>query len=170
MRFPRPLSTLGDAAKRFTDGARANGEHKLLTRYVLVGGVVGVPASIVTLQVMIWAYGALIGDYNRIALNAMWIINFEIGLTRNFLLHCAFTWRTEPTRRRLFHVHVAAVGAFFIDIIAFNVVVSMTGMILLAQVIGASSGFSCNFIYNRLRTFGPPKQVAEEAPAEGSIV
>lgn len=170
MRLPRPLSALGNTAKRFTENAWANGEHRLLTRYVLVGGVVGVPASIVTLQAMIWAYGAVFGDYNRLALNAMWILNFELGLTRNFLLHCAFTWRTEPTRRRFAHVHVAAIGAFFMDIIAFNVVLNVTGVILIAQVIGASSGFSCNFIYNRLRTFGPPKRVADETPVEGSIV
>jgi len=170
MDLPPRLSTLGVTAKKFAESAWANGEHKLLTRYLLVGGVFGLPASIVTLQVMIWLYGTFIGDYNRLALNAMWIVNFEIGLTRNFLLHCAFTWRTEPTRRRFLHVHVAAIGAFFIDIIAFNVVLTMTDVILLAQVIGASSGFSCNFIYNRLRTFGPPNRVTDEAPAEGSIV
>ena len=170
MRLPRPLSNLSDSAHRFRENAWANGEHTLFTRYVLVGGVFGVPASIVTLQAMIWAYGTLFGDYSRIALNAMWVLNFEVGLIRNFLLHCAFTWRTEPTRRRFVHVHVAAIGAFFMDIVAFNVVLSVTGVILIAQVLGASSGFSFNFIYNRLRTFGPAKRVVDEAPAEGSIV
>ncbi len=170
MDLPPSLSALRDRVKKFTGDAWANGEHRLLTRYILVGGVFGLPASIVTLQVMIWAYGALIGDYDRLALNAMWIVNFEIGLIRNFLLHCAFTWRTEPTRRRLVHVHVAAVGAFFFDIMAFNVVLLLTDVIVLAQFIGASSGFLCNFLYNRLRTFGAPARVADETLAEGSIV
>ena len=170
MRLPPSLSTVGDAAQRFRENAWASGEHKLLTRYILVSGVFGVPASIATLQVMIWLYGSVIGDYNRLALNAMWIVNFEIGLIRNFLLHCAFTWRTEPTRKRLANMHVAAIGAFVIDIVAFNVVVTLTHVILFAQVIGASSGFLCNFLYNRLRTFGSPRLAAEEALAKGGSV
>jgi putative flippase GtrA len=164
------LSTVRGTARSFWDNAWANGEHTLLTRYIMVSGVVGLPLSIATLQVMIWGYESLIGDYNRLTLNVMWVINFELGLLRNFFLHCAFTWKTNPTRRRLAHIHVAAMGAFVIDIVAFNVVLLLTHVILIAQVIGASSGFFCNFLYNRLRTFGAPQRAADEALVEGSIV
>jgi len=171
MSLPSP-STARDVARNFWDNAWANGEHKLLTRYIAVSGAFGLPASIITLQLMVWAYEAAIGDYNRLTLNAMWVVNFEIGLLRNFILHCLITWRTEPTWRRLGHIHVAAIGAFFIDIVAFNIVYWFTEVLIIAQVIGASSGFFCNFLYNRLRTFGSPQRAAtaDEALVEGSIV
>jgi putative flippase GtrA len=139
----------------------ANGEHRLITRYLLVSGVFGVPASILQLQAMLWAYEAFVGDYDRLILNALWIVNFEIGLSRNFLLFCAFTWRTPPTWMRYGHAHVAAIGAFVVDITVFNLVVTLTGVVLIGQVCGAGSGFFFNFLYNRFRTFG-----AAEAPAE----
>ena len=154
---------------KFVDRIRTNGEHTLFTRYVLVSGVFGVPASILQLQAMILAYELVFGDYNRLTLNLMWILNFEIGLLRNFFLHCAFTWKTTPSRRRLAHVHVAAIGAFVIDIIAFNVVHAVTGIVLVAQIFGASSGFLCNFLYNRFRTFGSPRR-KDETLVEGGIV
>jgi putative flippase GtrA len=163
-------STLRGRARDFTGRARANGEHALFTRYVLVSGVFGLPASIIQLRLMLIAYHALIGDHNFWTLNAMWIANFELGLVRNFLLHCAVTWRTEPTLRRLGHMHVAAIGAFVIDIIAFNATLWLTGVIIIAQFVGASSGFGCNFLYNRLRTFGAPRtSTQEDALTEGGI-
>jgi len=140
----------------------ADGEHKLLTRYVLVSGVFGLPASIVQLQVMLWIYQVFFGDYNWLSLNILWIVNFELGLTRNFLLHCTFTWGTNPSWKRYAHVHIAAIGAFIIDIIAFNLVLTLTNIILVAQVFGAASGFLCNFLYNRFRTFGDPRGANEE--------
>lgn len=167
-------SKLQELARTLAHRARANGEHLLFTRYVLVSGVFGVPASILQLQAMIWAYEAIIGDYDRVTLNMMWILNFEIGLLRNFFLHCAFTWRTSPTWKRLAHVHVAAIGAFVIDIVAFNLVLLVTGVVLIAQVFGASSGFLCNFLYNRFRTFGAARpsdeSLRDEALVEGGIV
>lgn len=172
MSLPPPLAAARDVARSFWDNAWANGEHKLLTRYIMVSGVVGLPLSIITLQAMIWAYQAIVGDYTRLTLNGMWVVNFELGLLRNFFLHCAFTWKTNPTRRRLAHIHVAAIGAFLIDFAAFNIVLLLTEVILIAQVVGASSGFFCNFLYNRLRTFGSPQRAAtaDEALVEGSIV
>jgi putative flippase GtrA len=157
-----------ETAQKLTWRPWKNGEHKLLTRYVLVSGVFGLPASIIQLQLMLWGYEALFGDYDRLMLNVLWIINFELSLTRNFLLHCAFTWGTNPTWKRFGHVHVAAVGAFIIDIVMFNVVLTLTGVILIAQVFGAASGFFCNFLYNRFRTFGAPKNAQEELP-EGIV-
>ncbi|MEX0749304.1 MAG: GtrA family protein [Dehalococcoidia bacterium] len=170
MGLPPALSSARSTAHAFWDRAWANGEHKLLTRYLLVSGAFGLPASIISLQIMIWGYESFVGDYNRLTLNAMWILNFEIGLMRNFFLHCAFTWKTNPTRKRMAHIHVAAIGAFVIDLSAFNIVLLATETILIAQVIGASSGFFCNFLYNRLRTFGAPQRAADEALVEGSIV
>jgi len=164
------LSNLKGAARRLKDDAWASGEHRLFTRYILVSGVFGLPASIAMLQLMVWLYGAFVGEHSRLALNAMWIVNFEIGLVRNFLLHCAYTWRTKPTWKRLANMHVAAAGAFVIDFAAFNIVLLMTDVILFAQVIGASSGFLCNFLYNRLRTFGAPEPAADDALTEGSVV
>jgi putative flippase GtrA len=166
MRLASTTSTLRQSVRTATERAWANGEHKLLTRYILVSGVIGAPLSILTLQVMIFLYHSFIGDFDRLTLNLMWIINFEIGLLRNFVLHCAFTWKTNPTRTRLAHVHVAAIGAFVIDIAAFNIVLFFTDIILIAQVFGGSSGFFCNFLYNRIRTFGaPPATRIERADA-----
>jgi putative flippase GtrA len=171
MSLPATATSVRDAAQKLAGGAWANGEHKLFTRYVLVSGAFGLPASIVQLQAMVWVYEAWFGDIDRIMLNVLWVFNFEFSLVRNFLLHCAFTWRTNPTRKRLAHVHVAAGGAFVIDFIAFNVVLLFTDIILIAQVFGASSGFLCNFLYNRFRTFGAPSRANEERePVPGGIV
>ena len=122
-------------------------------RYVLVTGVIGLPASILQLMALIWAYGAATGHVNVIELNALWLINFEMGLLRNYALHCLFTWQTPPTWQRTRHAHVAASGAIVIDIIAFNAVVFSTGIIPLAQLFGAGSGFVFNYGYNSLKTF-----------------
>jgi putative flippase GtrA len=165
----KALTTAQEQARTLAGRVRSGGEHLLLTRYVLVSGAFGVPASIIQLQVMIWAYETIFGDYNRLTLNLMWILNFEFSLVRNYLLHCRFTWKTNPTRRRFVHVHVAAIGAFVIDIVAFNVVHAITGVVLIAQIFGASSGFLCNFLYNRFRTFGAPTR-KDEAITEGAIV
>jgi putative flippase GtrA len=145
----------------------ASGENTLLTRYILVGGVIGLPASIVQLQATLWTYQALLGHYDRLVLNAFWVFNFETGLIRNFLLFCAFTWRTQSTWKRFGHVHVAAIGAFIIDMTVFNVAVTLTGVVLIGQVLGAGSGFFCNFLYNRFRTFGAPEVPKEEPLSEG---
>ena len=131
----------------------------LLVRYGLVAGALGVPASIAQLAVLLWAYEAAVGDYGWLALNALWLVNFEIGLLRNFVLHCAYTWHMEPTWGRVRHAHVAAAGALIIDIIAFNVVVLTTDIIPLAQVFGAGSGFLFNFGYNKFKTFSQGRQV-----------
>lgn len=136
----------------------------LLVRYVLVSGVIGVSASIVQLWLMVWLYQAIVGNYNHLELNALWLINFEVGLLRNFGLHCAYTWRMPPTSERLKHAHVAATGAFVIDIICFNVVVALTGIIPLAQLLGAGSGFFFNFGYNKLKTF---QRLNSGAPTHG---
>jgi hypothetical protein len=123
-------------------------------RYIIVSGVIGVPLSIATLQAMVFIYKYFSGgDIGRIPLNGLWLLNFEIGLTRNFLGFCFYTWRTKPTRRQFQHIHVAAIGALVIDIVAFNVVYHVTGVLLIAQVFGASSGFFLNFAYNNLLTF-----------------
>jgi putative flippase GtrA len=125
----------------------------LLVRYILVSGVLGVPASILQLSAMLYIYRAFLGHYNSLELNLMWVLNFEIGLLRNFGLHCLYTWRMRPTWRRVRHAHIAAVGAFVIDISVFNMVVLVTGVVPLAQLFGASSGFVFNFAYNKLKTF-----------------
>ncbi len=125
----------------------------LLVRYVLVTGALGLPASILQLTVLLWLYRHFVGAYGTLELNGMWVVNFELGLLRNFLLLCAYTWSTRPTWRRLQHAHVAAAGAFVIDIIAFNAVVFATGIVPLAQLFGAGSGFLFNFGYNKLKTF-----------------
>jgi putative flippase GtrA len=127
----------------------------LLIRYILVAGVLGVPASILQLATMLYLYRAFVGHYNSLELNLMWILNFELSLLRNFGLHCLYTWRMRPTWRRLYHGHVAAAGAFVIDIIVFNFVVFMTGVVPLAQLSGACSGFVLNFAYNKFKTFAP---------------
>lgn len=161
--FPR-LSSLRDR-----DGgwrSLAGPEPLLFVRYVLVSGVLGVPLSIVTLWGMIWAYEQVFGDYNWLTLNILFLLNFELGLTRNFLLHCAFTWRLLPSWRRYRHAHVAAVGALAIDIVMFNVVLHATGILFVAQIFSAGSGFAFNFLYNRFKTFSRPKRpevMAEEA-------
>jgi len=142
-------------------------ERMLPLRYLLVAGVIGVPGSIVQLTVMLWAYERLAGGYGTLALNVLWLLNFEIGLLRNFVLHCKYTWRMPPTWRRLHHAHVAAAGAAAIDLGAFNAVVITTGIIPLAQLFGASTGFFFNFGYNKLKTFASgarPPVVKEVTP------
>ncbi|MGA2284863.1 MAG: GtrA family protein [Dehalococcoidia bacterium] len=134
-------------------------QQPLLVRYVLVSGVVGLPASILQLALLLFLYRVFFGPYSTLQLNLMWIINFELGLLRNFGCHCLYTWRMRPTWRRLWHAHVAAVGAFVIDIIVFNVIVFVTGIIPLAQLFGAGSGFAVNFTYNKLKTFTPLPQI-----------
>ena len=63
------------------------------------------------------------------------------------------------------HAHVAATGAFVIDILAFNVVHRTTGIVPLAQLFGAGSGFVFNFLYNKMRTFSAPTEHrVEEVP------
>lgn len=154
--------TVSDTLHKIAWRPWASSEHKLITRYVIVGGVIGVPASILQLQAMLWGYHAVLGHYDRLILNAFWIINFEVGLTRNFLLFCAFTWRTQPSWKRYGNVHVAAIGGFIFDFTVFNIVVAVTGVVLFGQVCGAGSGFFFNFLYNRFRTFGAPESVKEE--------
>jgi putative flippase GtrA len=125
----------------------------LFARYILVTGVIGLPASIVQLWALVHGYGALTGDVNTIELNALWIVNFEIGLLRNYGMLCAYTWQAPPTWQRTRHAHVAASGALVIDLIAFNAVVYATGIIPLAQLVGATAGFAFNYTYNSLKTF-----------------
>jgi putative flippase GtrA len=137
-------------------------QRPLLVRYLLVSGVVGVPASILQLAFILFLCRAFFGGYSRIELNLMWVLNFELGLLRNFGLHCLYTWRMRPTRRRLYHAHIAAAGAFVIDIIVFNAVVLVIGIIPLAQLAGASSGFALNFTYNRFKTFSRLQQIEAE--------
>lgn len=141
------------ALRGWSDWRRLVTAPPLIVRYGLVSGALGVPLSIAQLTVMLWIYGTFVGDYGLLVLNGLWLLNFELGLLRNFGLHCAYTWRLKPTWHRLRHAHVAAVGAVIIDLIAFNGVVLLTGIIPLAQVAGASSGFVFNFGYNRLKTF-----------------
>jgi putative flippase GtrA len=128
-------------------------DRMLALRYVLVAGVVGVPASMLQLTAMLFLYGRFVGDYGTLVLNALWLLNFEIGLLRNFAFHCGYTWRMSPTWARLRHAHVAALGALLIDLAAFNVVVFLTGILPLAQLFGAGSAFGFNFAYNRIKTF-----------------
>ena len=128
-------------------------ERMLPIRYGLTAGVIGVPGSILQLWAMLFIWEAIFGGYNTLTLNALWLLNFEIGLFRNFALHCAYTWKLKPTWGRLRHAHVAAIGALIIDLAAFNIVVYTTGIVLLAQVFGAGSGFGFNFGYNKLKTF-----------------
>jgi putative flippase GtrA len=130
----------------------------LVVRYILVSGVLGVPASILTLGATLYLYRTFVGQYNSLELNLMWVLNFEISLLRNFGLHCLYTWRMRPTWRRLYHGHIAAMGAFVIDISVFNTMVAVTGVVPLAQLAGASSGFVFNFTYNKLKTFARLKQ------------
>ncbi len=141
--------------------SRLGADQLLILRYVLVAGVIGVPASVLQLAVILSLYGHLVGSYGTLTLNALWLVNFELGLLRNFGLHCLYTWKTAPSRRRLWHGHVAAAGALVIDMAAFNLVVFLTGIIPLAQVFGAGSGFGFNFLYNKLKTFALPS-VAQE--------
>ena len=122
-------------------------------RYIVVSAIVGLPASILQLMALVWVYGLFIGNVSTIELNALWIVNFEMGLLRNYALHCVFTWRTPPTWQRTRHAHVAASGAILIDLVAFNAVVYATGIIPLAQLAGAGTGFLFNFTYNSLKTF-----------------
>jgi putative flippase GtrA len=137
----------------------------LIVRYGLIAGVIGVPASIAQLAVLLWGYERAFGDYGWLALNAVWLVNFEIGLLRNFVMHCAYTWHMRPTWERVRHAHVAATGAVIIDLIAFNVVVMTTGIIPLAQVFGAGSGFIFNFGHNALKTFAHGRKVVIERVA-----
>jgi putative flippase GtrA len=65
----------------------------------------------------------------------------------------------RPTWRRTYHAHVAAMGAFVIDIIVFNGVLFMSGILPLAQLCGASSGSALNFVYNQFKTFSRLQQV-----------
>jgi putative flippase GtrA len=129
-------------------------------RYIFVAGVIGLPASILQLMALIWAYGGLTGHVGTIELNVLWLINFEMGLLRNFALHCLFTWNQRPTWSMTRHAHVAASGAIVIDLIAFNLVVFATGIIPLAQLAGATSGFAFNYTYNSLKTFARRLEVA----------
>jgi len=137
-------------------------QRPLLVRYILVSGVLGVPASILQLALMLFLYRTLFGGYTRIELNLMWILNFELGLLRNFGLHCLYTWRMRPTWRRLYHAHIAAIGAFVIDIVAFNAVVFVSGIVPLAQLCAACSGSALNFTYNRFKTFSRLQQIGTE--------
>jgi putative flippase GtrA len=125
----------------------------LLVRYLTVSGVVGVPASIAQLTVMIWLYERARGDIGLVPLNLLWLVNFELSLMRNFLLHCLLTFRAAPTWRRIRHTHVAASGAAVLSAIVFNLVVRSTDVIPLAQLAGAGAGFAINFTYNSLKTF-----------------
>jgi putative flippase GtrA len=132
----------------------------LVARYIAVSGVIGVPGSILQLMLLIALYERGGREVGTLSLNALWIVNFELGLLRNFALHCLFTWRTEPTWRKVGHAHVAASGAVVIDLLAFNLVVFTTGIIPLAQVAGAGSGFLFNYGYNALKTFARSKQTS----------
>jgi putative flippase GtrA len=167
MDMPAPRS-LPPASNLLAWRPWASAESRLLTRYVLVSGAFGLPASIIQLRLMLWGYEWAFGEYDRLILNALWIVNFELSLMRNFLLHCLISWRVKPTRRKAGHAHVAATGAFVIDIIAFNVVHILTDVLIIAQIFGASSGFFCNFLYNRFRTFGAPRK-RDESMAEGGV-
>ena len=83
-------------SRRFVPGRRlavvARPEPLLFMRYVLVSGVVGVPALSSR-----WghdlAYEQVFGDYNWLTLNILFSSTSSFGLTRKFLLHCAFTLR-----------------------------------------------------------------------------
>lgn len=138
----------------------------VFVRYLIVAGVVGVPGSIAQLMAMIWLYELLIGDVGTLTLNALWVVNFEMGLLRNYALHCLFTWRTRPTWGRLRHAHVAASGALVIDLAAFNAVTFATGIVPLAQLAGAGTGFGFNFGYNSLKTFASGDRKPVEGAAE----
>lgn len=137
----------------------------LLVRYAIVSGAIGLPASIVQLMLLVYGYQAFIGHVGPLVLNALWLVNFEIGLLRNFFLHCLYSWGVPPTRTRVQHAHVAAMGALVVDLIAFNVVVATTHVIPFAQLCGAGSGFLVNFFYNKLKTFAI---VSEAIAAERS--
>jgi putative flippase GtrA len=130
-----------------------NTEARLTARYLLVSAVIGLPASIVQLAIMVHVYTALFGGYNTLELNAMAVINFEISVLRNYAGHCLFTWRMKPTWHRARHLHVAAIGAFVISLSMFNFVYHMTDFIALAQLCGSASGFTLNFGYNKFKTF-----------------
>jgi putative flippase GtrA len=134
----------------------------LFVRYVIVSGVIGLPASIAQLTVMRLVWGHYFGGPGLLTLNALWVLNFELGLVRNYALHCLYTWRVVPSWKSLRHAHVAATGAIIIDIIAFNVVVCTTHIVPLAQVFGASSGFGLNFFYNKFLTFRRERAVPVE--------
>jgi len=118
-----------------------------------VSAVIGLPASILQLWILVRIYTAVFGGYNFFSLNAMAILNFEISVMRNYAGHCAFTWRMKPTWHRWRHLHVAAIGAFVISLSMFNFVYHMTDFIPLAQLCGAASGFTLNFGYNKFKTF-----------------
>ncbi len=122
-------------------------------RYGLVAGVIGIPASIAQLAALIWVYHRLVGPYNTITLDGLWVINFELGMLRNYALHCAYTWRTRSTWQRLSHAHLAAAGASIIDFATFNLVVVLTGIVPLGQAAGPVAGFGFNFTYNKFKTF-----------------
>ncbi len=136
----------------------------VFVRYLIVAGVVGVPGSIAQLMAMIWLYELFVADVGTLTLNGLWVVNFEMGLLRNYALHCLFTWRTRPTWGRLRHAHVAASGALVIDLAAFNAVTFATGIVPLAQLAGAGTGFGFNFAYNSLKTFA----AGDRQPAEGA--
>ncbi len=125
----------------------------LVVRYGLVAGIIGIPASIAQLALLIWAYHRMVGPYNTLTLDGLWVINFELGMLRNYVMHCAYTWRTPSTWQRFWHAHVAAGGASVIDFATFNAVVALTGIVPLAQTAGPAAGFVFNFGYNKLKTF-----------------
>ena len=148
---PPAAAGLADTLRRFA--RKLDTDRMLPIRYGLTAGVIGVPGSILQLWAMLFIWEAIFGGYSTLTLNALWLLNFEIGLFRNFALHCAYTWKMKPTWGRLRHAHIAAIGALVIDLAAFNIVVYTSGIVLLAQVFGAGSGFGFNFGYNKLRTF-----------------
>jgi len=128
-------------------------EARLTARYLFVSAVIGLPASILQLAILVHVYSSTFGGYNTLELNALAIVNFEISVMRNYAGHCLFTWRMKPTWQRTRHLHVAAIGAFVISLSVFNVVVHMTGIIALAQLCGTAAGFTLNFGYNKFKTF-----------------
>ena len=69
---PQPFNAVGAARAAWQ---RAGG-GQLFTRYIIVSGVLGVPASIAQLTVMLAIYRAYLGDVNVITLNALWLLNF----------------------------------------------------------------------------------------------
>ena len=152
----RLQSRMPDVVRRGV--AFLDGERMLPLRYGLVAGVVGLPVSILQLAVILYVYERFFGGYNTLTLNALWLFNFELGLLRNFVLHCWYTWRMEPTWLRLRHAHVAAAGALVIDLAAFNAIIYFTAIVPLAQVFGAGAGFGFNYGYNTLKTFSTGKR------------